>query len=63
MDGRTALHWVAMQNQVETLRTLLGEADDASIEDDHGITPLEYAQMFGHQEIVELLEAKQNTGP
>jgi len=58
-DGMTALHWAATYNQVKVLPLLLRDVSNIDIEDDHGFTPLKYAQTLGNNEIAALLEEKE----
>jgi uncharacterized protein len=59
IDGRTALHWVAL-NGMDTVAktiilTLLKWNADVRVKDKHGHTALDYAKSKG---VIEVLEAK-----
>lgn len=53
-----ALHWAALQNQVDSITTLLDRGMDVDIRDGEGRTPLMAAAAFGSTEAAELLIAR-----
>lgn len=55
VDGATALHWAAYQEDVETVELLLKAGANAKAENRYGVTPLSLAATNGNGKIVELL--------
>ena len=55
VDGMTALHWVALHDDLETARLLLAEGADANAANRYGVTPLTLASTNGSGPLVELL--------
>ena len=54
--GRTALHWSAMNNNTDAIRLLLENGASTTIKDDEGLTPIDIARQYNHQEAVLLLQ-------
>jgi ankyrin repeat protein len=52
------LHWAALQNQVDSVTTLLDRGMNADVRDGEGRTPLMAAAAFGSLEVAELLIAR-----
>ena len=57
VDGMTALHWAAYQDDLETARLLLNAGADVKAENRYGVTPLSLACGNGNTELVESLLA------
>src|SRR5437016_11593250 len=57
VDGMTALHWAAYQDDFETARLLLKAGASAKAENRYGVTPLSLACVNGNTELVESLLA------
>src|SRR5437762_13127679 len=57
VDGMTALHWAAYQDDLETARLLLKAGASAKAENRYGVTPLSLACVNGNTELVESLLA------
>jgi len=56
MFGRTALHWAAGYDQVDTFGALISwNEPDLNVKDNAGLTPLHLAAMNGSNEIVKIL--------
>jgi ankyrin repeat protein len=57
VDGMTALHWAAYQDDLETAKALMKAGANAKAETRYGVTPLSMACQNGNGELVELLLA------
>jgi ankyrin repeat protein len=57
VDGMTALHWAAYQDDLETAKLLLKAGAKAKAENRYGVTPLSLACQNGNGDLVELLLA------
>jgi uncharacterized protein len=55
VDGMTALHWAAYQDDIEMAKLLMGAGADAKAENRYGVTPLSLACQNGNTALVELL--------
>src|SRR5882762_5467565 len=55
VDGTTALHWAAYQDDLATMKLLLRAGANVKTANRYGITPLSVACMSGNAAIVELL--------
>jgi ankyrin repeat protein len=55
VDGMTALHWAAYQDDTETGRLLLDAGANVKAENRYGVTPLSLACQNGNTALVELL--------
>ncbi|KAJ1380726.1 ankyrin repeat-containing domain protein, partial [Ochromonadaceae sp. CCMP2298] len=53
--GRTALHLAAEVGRIDLLRLLLGEGAELGALDEHGWTPRQVAELFGHRDAQEIL--------
>ena len=60
--GKTALHWAAETNQVETARLLADAGADIEAMTSWGATPLDWAATMGSVEVGELLLARGASG-
>src|SRR5262245_38107965 len=54
-DGMTALHWAALQDDLETGRLLLKAGAKVTATNDYGVTPLSLACENGNMEFVAFL--------
>jgi RNA polymerase sigma factor (sigma-70 family) len=57
--GRTALHWAALKRANEIARVLLEHGAMTELRDELGRTPLDWARARGHDEMVALLQKRQ----
>ena len=58
-EGRTALHYAAMQGKADVVEFLLSRGADVNAKDkDFGFIPLHHAASGGHKDVVEMLLAK-----
>src|SRR5438445_5140788 len=57
VDGMTALHWAAYQDDLETAKLLLKAGASAKVENRYGVTPLSLACQNGNGELVASLLA------
>src|SRR2546425_12928042 len=55
VDGMTALHWAAYQDDLETAKLLLKAGANVKAENRYGVTPLSLACQNGNGELVESL--------
>ena len=55
LDGTSALHWAAYQDDLETVKLLLGARADAKAANRYGVTPLSLACTNGNGAMVALL--------
>src|SRR2546428_2191074 len=55
VDGMTALHWVAYQDDTEVAKLLVNAGADVKAENRYGVTPLSLACQNGNTALVELL--------
>jgi len=54
--GNTALHWAAANNSLEIAQLLLASKATVGVQNNDGETPLEWAQNYGSQQMVALLQ-------
>ena len=54
--GLTALHVSARYNRTDAIQLLLKNGASTTIKDEKGLTPIDYAQKYNHQEAVLLLQ-------
>ncbi len=57
-NGNTPLHFAAIMGNFDTARVLLKHNADVDTKNNRGMTALHYATDFDHQELVELLSAR-----
>ncbi len=55
VDGMTALHWAAYQDDLESARRLVAAGANVKAENRYGVTPLSLACQNGNTKLVELL--------
>jgi ankyrin repeat protein len=55
--GETALHYLAVENQIEAVRWLIARGSDVNTQTKYGETPLMEAASLGHEEMCRLLLA------
>lgn len=60
-DGMTALHWACLRGNLEIARMLLSANADPHMRNESldGLTPKNLARLMGHQELTELLSARE----
>ncbi|NJL24713.1 MAG: ankyrin repeat domain-containing protein [Calothrix sp. SM1_5_4] len=56
--GFTAVTMAAMDGRIEVIRYLAGHGADLSVKAQNGLTPLGFASLGNHAEVVEFLKQK-----
>ena len=54
-EGRSQLHYTALEDDLETARALLVEGEDVDLRDRSGFTPLHFAAQAGSVDVARLL--------
>ncbi len=60
-DGMTALHWACLRGELEIVRMLLSADADPNMRNEalDGLTPKDLAHLMAHEELTELLSARE----
>jgi ankyrin repeat protein len=58
VNGLTPLIWAVDRGHLEACKLLLDAGADPSVQDNEGITPLEYAETCEHNEIINILKQR-----
>lgn len=53
-EGRSALHWAADEGNVDAIDILIAAGLEVDGQDTDGMTPLHYAALCGHRQVIQI---------